>query len=499
MQGNVLDTAKRVKFEDSGAHRVRQQGEVIRAGTGTRRRSPKVELRDVDLRYFGLEGETEALKDISLSVAAGEFVAIIGQSGCGKSTLLSLISGILEPTEGAVLVDGKLVAGPSRKVGYMLQQDYLFEWRTILENAVLGAEIQGADMGKARASARLRCSPATVSASSCTICRGSSRAGCASGWRSRARSAPSRTSCCSTSRSRRSNSQTRLALADEVTEILRREGKTAILVTHDIGEAISMAERVIVLSRRPGRVKSEHADPLRDRLAAPAPRRSRRATRPSSTAISTRSGRSSKSMSKVETATAAGTSPQYRQWLRRERRGRLTVRAAQLAILLVFLVLWEVLPQAHIINPLLTSYPSALWPTFLELLQDHAAAGEHPRPHLVHRARHRARIHRRDGARHGDRRGAVVVGPALQGARSVSGGGERHAEDRVRADLLHLARRHAVDLRHVAGDLAVHHHPDDLQRLPGHRSEQGQAGADLRRQPRARSSPRWCCPAACRP
>ena len=67
---------------------------------------PKVELRDVGLRYFGLEGETEALKDISLTVAPGEFVAIIGQSGCGKSTLLSLISGIIEPTEGAVLVDG---------------------------------------------------------------------------------------------------------------------------------------------------------------------------------------------------------------------------------------------------------------------------------------------------------------------------------------------------------------------------------------------------------
>ena len=108
--------------------------------------SPKVELRDVGLRYFGLEGETEALKGISISIAPGEFVAIIGQSGCGKSTLLSLISGILMPTGGAVLVDGKPVTGPSRKVGYMLQQDYLFEWRTILENAVLGAEIQGADM-----------------------------------------------------------------------------------------------------------------------------------------------------------------------------------------------------------------------------------------------------------------------------------------------------------------------------------------------------------------
>ena len=84
----------------------------------------KVELRDVGLRYFGREGETEALKGISLSVAPGEFVAIIGQSGCGKSTLLSLVSGILQPTDGTVLVDGVPVGGPTRKVGYMLQQDY---------------------------------------------------------------------------------------------------------------------------------------------------------------------------------------------------------------------------------------------------------------------------------------------------------------------------------------------------------------------------------------
>src|SRR5215475_1085252 len=89
-------------------------------------RPPKVELRDIGLRYFGVEGETEALKGVSLKIAPGEFVAIIGQSGCGKSTLLSLISGILTPTEGAVLLDGKEVTGPSRKVGYMLQQDYLF-------------------------------------------------------------------------------------------------------------------------------------------------------------------------------------------------------------------------------------------------------------------------------------------------------------------------------------------------------------------------------------
>jgi NitT/TauT family transport system ATP-binding protein len=218
----------------------------------------KVELRGVGLRYFGREGETEALKAVSLTVAPGEFVAIIGPSGCGKSTLLSLISGIVTPTEGAVLIDGRSVAGPSRKVGYMLQQDYLFEWRTILENTVLGAEIQGAPMAKARERASqllthyglgqfLNHRPRQLSG----------------GMRQRV--ALARTLCTDPDivlldePFSALDSQTRLALAEEITEILRREAKTVILVTHDIGEAISMAERVVVMTRRPGQVKTNHA------------------------------------------------------------------------------------------------------------------------------------------------------------------------------------------------------------------------------------------------
>jgi NitT/TauT family transport system ATP-binding protein len=219
---------------------------------------PKVELRDVGLRYFGREGETEALKDISLSVAPGEFVAIIGPSGCGKSTLLSLISGIISPTVGAVVVDGRQVLGPSRKVGYMLQQDYLFEWRTILENTVLGAEIQGAPIAQARQRATQILTRYGLGQFLHHLPRQLS-----GGMRQRA--ALARTLCTEPDvvlldePFSALDSQTRLALADEITAILRREAKTVILVTHDIGEAISMAERVIVLSRRPGHVKSNHA------------------------------------------------------------------------------------------------------------------------------------------------------------------------------------------------------------------------------------------------
>jgi len=219
--------------------------------------APAVELRNVSLRYFTEESETEALRDVSLTVGAGEFVGIVGQSGCGKSTLLSLIAGILEPTAGDVLVAGERVAGPSRKCGYMLQQDYLFEWRTVLDNVLLGPEIQGLDLAQARTRGRALLNgyglgefidyyPHQLSG----------------GMRQRAALA------------RTLNTepdillldepfsaldfQTRLALANEVWRILKREKKTVILVTHDISEAVSMADRVIVMSRRPGRIKTEH-------------------------------------------------------------------------------------------------------------------------------------------------------------------------------------------------------------------------------------------------
>src|SRR5262249_10851702 len=175
---------------------------------------------------------------------------------CGKSTLLSLISGILQPTVGSVLVDGKPVTGPSRKVGYMLQQDYLFEWRSILDNAVLGAEIQGADMSRARERAAALLTRYGL--------------GRSLGHRAPAREGdmrqpvtlplrlvPGPSTLLSAEPFSALDSQTRLALADEVTDILRRERKTAILVTHDIGEAVSMAERVVVMSRRPGRIKAD--------------------------------------------------------------------------------------------------------------------------------------------------------------------------------------------------------------------------------------------------
>ncbi|MGE3710916.1 MAG: ABC transporter ATP-binding protein [Hyphomicrobiaceae bacterium] len=218
---------------------------------------PKVELKNVNLRYFTLEGETEALRDVSLSVEPGEFIAIVGQSGCGKSTLLSLIAGILKPTSGDVAVDGRPVTGTSRQCGYMLQHDHLFEWRNILDNVLIGPEIQGLRLAEAKARAK-----DLLHRYGLGEFMGHYPEQLSGGMRQRA--ALARTLCTEPDillldePFSALDFQTRLALADEVGVILRREGKTVILVTHDISEAVSMADRVVVMSRRPGRVKSVH-------------------------------------------------------------------------------------------------------------------------------------------------------------------------------------------------------------------------------------------------
>jgi NitT/TauT family transport system ATP-binding protein len=217
-----------------------------------------VVIEGVSLWYFTPEQQTLALSHIDLQIRRGEFVAIVGQSGCGKSTLLSLISGLIAPSQGRVIVGNAVVRAPSPQVGYMLQQDTLFEWRSILDNTLLGAEIMGVADEKHRARAL-------------DLLRryglgdfvGSYPNELSGGMRQRA--ALARTLCTQPDillldePFSALDFQTRLTLSDEISEILRNEGKTAILVTHDISEAISMADRVIVMSRRPGRIKAEYA------------------------------------------------------------------------------------------------------------------------------------------------------------------------------------------------------------------------------------------------
>ena len=103
---------------------------------------PKLEVHGVSYSYHSADGETLALSNISFSVDSGQFWAIVGPSGCGKSTLLSLLCGLLKPDQGEILLDGLPLSRDLASVGYMLQKDHLFEWRSILSNVALGLEIR---------------------------------------------------------------------------------------------------------------------------------------------------------------------------------------------------------------------------------------------------------------------------------------------------------------------------------------------------------------------
>lgn len=215
---------------------------------------PVVELRKAGMTYQSPNGEIKALDNIDFTVNDGEFVSIVGPSGCGKSTLLSLVSGMLLPTSGQVFLYGEKITGPSKKAGYMLQKDHLFEWRTVLQNVLLGVEIQGTITPEVKEKAL-----DLLQTYGLYEFRNKYPDQLSGGMRQRA--ALIRTLMTDPKVLLLDEAfsaldyQTRLAVNDDIYKIIQNEKKTAILVTHDIAEAISMAHRVVVLSHRPGTVK----------------------------------------------------------------------------------------------------------------------------------------------------------------------------------------------------------------------------------------------------
>lgn len=208
-----------------------------------------VRINELSLTYQSEEGEIEALRDISFDVRQGEIVSVIGPSGCGKSTLLSILAGLLKPSGGEAVIEG------GGTVGYMLQRDSLFPWRTIWQNVLLGAEILGdKDKNAAEIAEKLL---KTYGLWEFKDSRPSRLSG---GMRQRA--ALIRTLAVNPRLLLLDEAfsaldyQTRLAVSDDIASIIRREEKTALMVTHDISEAISMSDRVVVLSRRPAVVKN---------------------------------------------------------------------------------------------------------------------------------------------------------------------------------------------------------------------------------------------------
>lgn len=213
-----------------------------------------LEICDLNLSYHTKQSETVALKDISFSVKETELVSIVGPSGCGKTTILSIVAGLLSPSSGTVILDDKNVDGISQDIGYMFQKDNLFNWLTVENNVFFGLKLQKkltdenkkfvySLVEKYGLSDFLHHYPTQLSG----------------GMRQRV----------SLIRTLALNPklllldepfsaldyQTRLNIQDIVFNIMKAEHKTALMVTHDIGEAIAMSDKIIILSKRPANVK----------------------------------------------------------------------------------------------------------------------------------------------------------------------------------------------------------------------------------------------------
>ena len=211
-------------------------------------------INHLSYSYHSLNGETEAINDLSFRVYDGEFVAFVGPSGCGKSTLLSLIAGLLTPTSGNILINNMDAKAAGKNIGYMLQKDHLLEWRSTIKNITLGLEIQN----KLTESSYIMINQ-MLSTYGLVKFQNAKPSELSGGMRQRA--ALIRTLLLEPDillldePFSALDYQTRLEVSDDIWGIIKKEKKTAILITHDISEAISMADRVYILSGRPARVK----------------------------------------------------------------------------------------------------------------------------------------------------------------------------------------------------------------------------------------------------
>lgn len=216
-----------------------------------------LEVKGIGKRYQNKDGEVQALKNVNFRVKPGEFVSIIGPSGCGKSTLLSIIAGLEEKSEGEIYIQNEKVTGVSPKIGYMLQRDCLLEWRTIFSNALFGLEVKGK-----KSKENIEYVESLLKKYSLYDFKDKYPSELSGGMRQRA--ALIRTLAIKPKILLLDEAfsaldyQTRIMVTNDIYSILKKENITAIIVTHDISEAISMSDRVLVLSKRPGTIKDIH-------------------------------------------------------------------------------------------------------------------------------------------------------------------------------------------------------------------------------------------------
>ena len=214
-----------------------------------------LEFKNVKYFYQTKESEINALEDITFSIKERDFTSIVGPSGCGKTTILSLTAGLLVPTEGEIILDGKPIEKNDSRIGYMFQRDHLFEWRTIWQSIILGLELQK----KHKDPEKLAFAEELLKKYDLYNFKNKKPRQLSGGMRQRV--ALIRTLVLEPALLLLDEPfsaldfQTRLKVCDDVYDIIKSEQKTALLVTHDISEALSMSDRIIILTKRPARVK----------------------------------------------------------------------------------------------------------------------------------------------------------------------------------------------------------------------------------------------------
>ncbi|AXI09827.1 spermidine/putrescine ABC transporter ATP-binding protein [Oceanobacillus zhaokaii] len=225
-------------------------------------------LEHVSHHYFSKNGFTKALDNISFSVKEGEFISLLGPSGCGKSTILSIIAGIMKQTAGDVFLQHKSISNNDLSIGYMLQQDYLFPWKTIIDNILLGPKIQNQHTEETR-------SRALELLEVVGLANVAEKYPSALSGGMRQRVALVRTLINDPKLLLLDEPfsaldyQTKLKLENLVAKLFKTYHKTAILVTHDIGEAIAMSDRVFIMNANPGSIARVFEVPIELRNETP--------------------------------------------------------------------------------------------------------------------------------------------------------------------------------------------------------------------------------------
>lgn len=229
---------------------------------------PILRVERISKTYQAQNGEIEAIREISFTVEEGEYISIVGPSGSGKSTLLSMIAGLYAPSGGSVFINGEPVCGISQEIGYMLQNDNLLEWRSILKNVLLGLEIR-----KMATAENIAYTEVLLEKYGLMEFRDKFPSQLSGGMRQRValiRTLAVRPKILLLDEAFSAlDYQTRLALTDDVYRILKAENITTIMVTHDIPESISMSDRIIVLTKRPAGIKAIHRIEFRSEVSTP--------------------------------------------------------------------------------------------------------------------------------------------------------------------------------------------------------------------------------------